>query len=199
MSLRRIRKELKDLRNNPIDGCSVETCGNDMYHWNVLLLGPENTAYEDGIFQLDVVFSKDYPFKAPTIKFVTKILHFHFKDDGRICWSYLEEFWSPALNMYDIFNGIISCLKLKAPSICDVHCGGCTMEKLTINQDRMKYQRIVVYWMRECGMKCVNALMVEMVKYVDIPDEYYCANILWQNDNKLYWKAVKLLTQKYAK
>ena len=36
---------------------------------------PEDTAWEDGTFKLSVDFSEEYPNKAPTVKFITKMFH----------------------------------------------------------------------------------------------------------------------------
>ena len=36
---------------------------------------PEDTAWEDGTFKLSVEFTEEYPNKAPTVKFLTKMFH----------------------------------------------------------------------------------------------------------------------------
>ena len=40
-----------------------------------LARSPEETAWEDGTFKLSVDFTEDYPNKAPTVKFMTKMFH----------------------------------------------------------------------------------------------------------------------------
>ena len=39
------------------------------------LSSPEETAWEDGTFKLSVEFTEEYPNKAPTVKFMTKMFH----------------------------------------------------------------------------------------------------------------------------
>ena len=41
--------------------------------WRVLLPGPQKSPYEGGVFELEVRFPPDYPFKPPRIRFVTPV------------------------------------------------------------------------------------------------------------------------------
>lgn len=47
----------------------------DLLKWKATLIGPIDTPYEGGIFELSIQFPVNYPFKPPTIKFMTKIYH----------------------------------------------------------------------------------------------------------------------------
>jgi hypothetical protein len=53
----------------------------DLLHWQAILLGTADSAYEGGRFKLDIVIPTSYPIQSPTIRFVTKICHpnVHFK------------------------------------------------------------------------------------------------------------------------
>jgi len=62
--------------------------------------GPAESPYEGGTFIVDFVFPADYPFKAPEIKFLTKIYHPNIKTDtGEICADIINSNWAPTLDV----------------------------------------------------------------------------------------------------
>jgi ubiquitin-protein ligase len=73
--------------------------------------GPVDTPYEGGLFELAVRFSTDYPFKAPSVKFETKIYHPNISEQsGDICLDILQSQWSPALTISKVLLSISSLL-----------------------------------------------------------------------------------------
>lgn len=48
-------------------------------HRSLIILQKES-AYEGGIFSLEIEFPAEYPFKPPKIRFVTKIYHCNIND-----------------------------------------------------------------------------------------------------------------------
>ena len=73
-------------------------------------MGPKGTPYENGIFSIVINYPTDYPFKAPKIKFNTKIYHPNINLNGSICLDILKDQWSPALNTSQILLSICSLL-----------------------------------------------------------------------------------------
>ena len=49
--------------------------GDNLFHWQGTLMGAAGTVYEGLKYKLDLSFPPDYPYTAPTIKFVTPCFH----------------------------------------------------------------------------------------------------------------------------
>lgn len=56
-----------------------------MMKWDAVIIGPEDTPWEGGTFQLDINFANDYPNHPPNIQFKTKMYHPNIYEDGKIC------------------------------------------------------------------------------------------------------------------
>ena len=44
-------------------------------HWQLILNGPKESPYEGGMFKVDVKFPSEYPFRFPSLRFLTPIYH----------------------------------------------------------------------------------------------------------------------------
>ena len=110
MSTFGLQKELDELIKNPPTNCSAGTVDNDLFHWRASIIGPEDTPYDGGIFDLDIYFPVNYPFKAPKCNFITKIYHPNINSQGGICLDILKDNWSPALTVNKLLLSISSLL-----------------------------------------------------------------------------------------
>ena len=116
MALRRITKEINDLKLDAPSNCSAGPSGNDPYQWDAMIIGPEGSPYSGGVFRLHIQFPVDYPFKAPHIQFKTKIYHPNINPAGMICLDILKGQWSPALTVSKVLLSICSLLTDPNPS-----------------------------------------------------------------------------------
>uniref|UniRef100_A0A7R9USD8 E2 ubiquitin-conjugating enzyme n=1 Tax=Diacronema lutheri TaxID=2081491 RepID=A0A7R9USD8_DIALT len=107
---RRLMRDFKRLQNDPPQGVSGAPKDNDIMKWNAVIFGPDETPWEDGTFRLQLEFTEDYPNKAPTVKFVTKLFHPNVYADGSICLDILQNQWSPIYDISAILTSIQSLL-----------------------------------------------------------------------------------------
>ncbi|DAA23342.1 TPA: ubiquitin-conjugating enzyme E2D 3-like [Bos taurus] len=96
MALKWINKELSDLARDPPAQCSAGPVGDDMFHWQATIMGPNDSPYQGGVFFLTIHFPTDYPFKLPKVAFTTRIYHPNINSNGSICLDILRSQWSPA-------------------------------------------------------------------------------------------------------
>ena len=110
-AMKYLKNEYTQLQNDPILSLGA-TVGlpdpNNIFHWKITLIGPQDTHYAGGMFFLTADFPDDYPQKRPEIKFVNKIYHLNVKDgDGHICISTLNQ-WVPNTPMVNVISAIFA-------------------------------------------------------------------------------------------
>lgn len=110
MALKRLKKELEDIMKDPPSNCSAGVKDDNLLSWEATILGPSDSPYSGGIFNLEISFPGDYPFKPPKVKFTTKILHPNINNHGSICLDILNKSWSPALTVSKVLLSISSLL-----------------------------------------------------------------------------------------
>jgi ubiquitin-conjugating enzyme E2 D/E len=110
MALKRIQRELQELGRDPPSNCSAGPIGEDLFHWQATIMGPDDSPYSGGVFFLDIHFPADYPFKPPKMSFTTRIYHCNVNNNGGICLDILKDQWSPALTISKVLLSICSLL-----------------------------------------------------------------------------------------
>lgn len=74
----------------------------------ICIRGPKDTPYEDGYYWLRMVITKEYPFKSPSVIFLTPIFHPNIEyESGSICLDAINEQWTPVFNFERIFQIMI--------------------------------------------------------------------------------------------
>ncbi|KAK4983566.1 hypothetical protein LTR66_006334 [Elasticomyces elasticus] len=88
----------------------------ELLHWTAVMKGVKGTAYEGGLWKLDILIPDNYPLAPPTITFVTPICHpnVHFKT-GEICLDLLKTSWSPAYTVASTLNSVQQLLTSAEP------------------------------------------------------------------------------------
>ncbi len=139
---RRIQRELEDLLASPLDTCTAGPVNEaDHFLWEATLIGPKDSPYEGGLFQLGIVFPPNYPFKPPKVYFKTKVFHPNINAQGGICLDILKDQWSPALSIVKVLLSISSLLtdaNPKDPLVPDI-------ARLYV-EDRAEFDRTAREW-----------------------------------------------------
>ncbi len=148
MALKRIQRELIDLRDDPPFNCSAGPIDEkDQYHWQATIMGPDDSPYAGGVFFLNIHFPTDYPFKPPKCNFTTRIYHPNINSNGSICLDILKDQWSPALTISKVLLSISSLLTDAnpddplVPEIAHIY-----------KTDRPKYEATAREWTRKYAM-----------------------------------------------
>ena len=110
----RLKKEYKEFISDPPLFCSGGPIYNndkiDYSEWNATITGPLSSPYENGVFELNISFPPNYPFKPPYVTFKTPIYHPNISKNGEICLDILKTEWSPALTISKVLLSICSLL-----------------------------------------------------------------------------------------
>jgi ubiquitin-conjugating enzyme E2 G2 len=73
---KRLFKEYKMLSSDAPEGITAGPVSeDDMFLWEALIQGPDDTPFAGGIFPAELRFPKDYPLAPPKMKFVVDVWH----------------------------------------------------------------------------------------------------------------------------
>ena len=110
-TMKYLKNEFNQLQNDPILSLGA-TVGlpnpSNIFHWNITLVGPQDTPYAGGMFFLTADFPDTYPQTKPEIRFTNKIYHLNVREsDGHICISTLNQ-WVPNTPMVSVISAIFA-------------------------------------------------------------------------------------------
>jgi len=110
MSTKRLAKEHAELDANPPEGFTIRLPPSQSLHtWHIIHRPPPESAFHPGQFGLVLALPPDYPFKPPTLKFVTRIYHPNVTDDslGNVCLGILKsENWKPSTKISAVLDAV---------------------------------------------------------------------------------------------
>jgi len=118
-----LQRQLTDLTKNQSDSFSAGLVEDNIYEWNVIIIGPADTMYEGGFFQARMSFPKTYPMDPPTMAFTSEMWHPNVYPTGEVCISILHppgedkygyeqasERWLPVHTVETILISVVSML-----------------------------------------------------------------------------------------
>ncbi|KAI9832221.1 MAG: hypothetical protein M1826_002225 [Phylliscum demangeonii] len=104
--------EVKAMIDHPHQYMDVYVSENNMGFWKIVMQGPPASAYEKGTFLLSVDLGGEFPRKAPSVRFITPVLHPNVtkSQHGRICHPIFDREWTPATHVYEVLQQIYGIL-----------------------------------------------------------------------------------------
>lgn len=115
--VQRLLKDIEAFRQNNNSNVSAGPISDEnLFKWTATIIGPDDSPYAGGLFKLEINIPTDYPFKPPTVRFLTRIYHPNITSSapsdggGSICLDILKSNWSPALSILKVLLSISSLL-----------------------------------------------------------------------------------------
>ncbi|KAJ7776838.1 ubiquitin-conjugating enzyme/RWD-like protein [Mycena maculata] len=126
--LRRVNKEIaektrfltsshRDCKNDKTSNIRIDLIDSSPFHLKGSFPGPEDTPYQGGHFEVDIVIPESYPFQPVKMKFITKVYHPNVSSaSGAICLDILKDAWSPVLTLKSTLISLQSLLCSPEPN-----------------------------------------------------------------------------------
>ncbi|RDD44075.1 Ubiquitin-conjugating enzyme E2 J2 [Trichoplax sp. H2] len=140
----RLRQDYLRLKKDPVPYIEATPLSSNILEWNgekngpcnsmimhYVVIGPEGSPYEDGYYHGKLVFSRDYPFKPPSIYMITP--NGRFKCNTRLCLSISDfhpDTWNPAWSVSTILTGLLSFMLEKTSTLGSIETADFTKRRL---------------------------------------------------------------------
>lgn len=95
----------------------------DLLEWVAWIRGPSETPYAEGVFELEIKATPEYPVCPPTVRFVTPVFHPNVHGTtGEVCVDILKSEWTPAWTLLAACRAVRAVLEhpnADSPLNCD--------------------------------------------------------------------------------
>ena len=149
-SIKRLVKDISDLYKNPLTDSSIYYIHDEenIQLGYALIVGPDDTPYENGLYFFKLLFPRDYPFSPPKVTTLTNDGHCRFHPNlyrcGKVCLSLLNtwkgEGWTSCQNIKSVLLTIQSVMDsnplLHEPGITSSN------RDISIYNDALRYTNI---------------------------------------------------------
>ena len=154
---KRLIKDIKQMKKEPIDGIYYKHDENNMLIGYALIIGPEDTPYEGGYDLFVFEFPLDYPYSPPKLKYSTNDgttrMHPNLYKNGKVCLSILNTWSGDAWTGCQTISSILLTIRSIMTNDPLLHEPGITKN----HRDFDTYTEIVRY-------KNISLAMIDVIK-----------------------------------
>lgn len=114
----RLKQDYIRLKRDPVPYVLAEPLPSNILEWHYVVIGPEKTPYEGGMYHGKLIFPREFPFKPPSIYMMTP--NGRFKVNTRLCLSISDfhpDTWNPAWSVSTILTGLLSFMLETSPTL----------------------------------------------------------------------------------
>jgi ubiquitin-protein ligase len=116
-AIKRICSDMKDLNRNPLedegiyhyyDETNIQNC-------KIMIIGPQDTPYENGFYFFQFTFPYNYPFEPPAVKYCTQGYNIRFNPNlyvcGKVCLSLINTWEGPKWTSCQTIRSVLISLR----------------------------------------------------------------------------------------
>ncbi|XP_049293937.1 ubiquitin-conjugating enzyme E2 J2 [Anopheles funestus] len=114
----RLKQDYMRLKRDPVPYITAEPLPSNILEWHYVIKGPEDSLYYGGYYHGTLLFTKEFPFKPPSIYMTTP--NGRFKTNKRLCLSISDfhpDTWNPAWSVATILTGLLSFMLETTPTM----------------------------------------------------------------------------------
>lgn len=122
------------LKQDPVPFIHAEFLPSNILEWHYVIIGPQDSPFAGGYYHGALIFTKDFPFKPPSIYMYTP--NGRFKPNKRLCLSISDfhpDTWNPAWSASTILTGLLSIMLENSPLLGSCESSNYEKKKLAMN------------------------------------------------------------------
>ena len=117
IAIKRILSDMKDLNRSPLEEEGIyhyydET---NMQNCKIMIIGPQDTPYENGFYLFQFTFPPNYPFEPPAVKYCTQGNNIRFNPNlyvcGKVCLSLINTWEGPKWTSCQTIRSVLISLR----------------------------------------------------------------------------------------
>ncbi|CRK99454.1 CLUMA_CG012646, isoform A [Clunio marinus] len=130
----RLKQDYIRLKQDPVPYIHAEFLPSNILEWHYVIQGPKDSPFNGGYYHGSLIFTKDFPFKPPSIYMYTP--NGRFKPNKRLCLSISDfhpDTWNPAWSVSTILTGLLSIMLENSPLLGSCESTLYEKKKLAMN------------------------------------------------------------------